>query len=395
MTRGSRHVRYCIGSVAVDERGDLLPRGALRSCVLGLAGALGLLTLCAQTAAAQPAPANTAGKWEVEVLGGATLANHPTDGRSAGFEPGGVMTTLTGRPSRRVSSWYFGDGALLLNQLSAAFGTRARMTPLDEALTTAVVRRRPGGSFGLRVGRALNGRFTAEGSLQYHVATLQVTPSALAAIETSRTTFVAAWNDLFLNSPFLTPNVTSLSAVDQGRAWQILAAGTLNIALRRTAAVIPYVALGGGVVTNIGSAPGASLTGRYQPRFRGVTPIDETDSVTLRFAVDRHVLVGIIGGGLKYTVSPRWGVRWDARAYLSRNAVHTIVDAHPTVSPPPAGVSFALSFPFNPTVQFAGGNAFTGFQSSLSGPAIEDFRTFSGTGLQTQIAVTTGVFWRF
>ncbi len=53
-------------------------------------------------------------KWEVEVHGGGMLAaNNPTEGAATLPDPGAPFTTQLGAASRRVSSWYFGDGALL------------------------------------------------------------------------------------------------------------------------------------------------------------------------------------------------------------------------------------------------------------------------------------------
>ena len=39
-------------------------------------------------------------------------------------------------PSRKISSWFFGDGATLLNDVNAQLGVSARVTPLDTAIAT-------------------------------------------------------------------------------------------------------------------------------------------------------------------------------------------------------------------------------------------------------------------
>ena len=39
-------------------------------------------------------------------------------------------------PSRQVSSWLFGDGAALLNDVAAEFGLTERISPLDAVLAS-------------------------------------------------------------------------------------------------------------------------------------------------------------------------------------------------------------------------------------------------------------------
>lgn len=101
-------------------------------------------------------PAAAQGQWEVEFHGGGMLSNHPEDGTAALRAAGTSFTTVTGLPSRRESSWYFGDGALLLNQVYTARGVSAKITALDPLLTSAVAQRQNGGSFGFRISRHIN-----------------------------------------------------------------------------------------------------------------------------------------------------------------------------------------------------------------------------------------------
>jgi hypothetical protein len=56
----------------------------------------------------------------------------------------------------------------------------------------------------------------------------------------------------------------------------------------------------------------------------------------------------------------------------------------------------------NPTIQFGNSaNPVTGLgvtalaPSTLSGPAIDGFRTRSGNGLATRTNLSAGIFWRF
>ena len=174
-----------------------------------------------------PAGAQDAGegKWEIEIHGGGMLANRPTGGTAALPDAGAPFLTTTGRPSRRESSWYFGDGALLLNQLSAAisfFPAVERVAPLDTVLTTSAAERQSGGSFGMRVSRLINSRFTAEASVDYSLGRLDMTSASLAGIEASRRSFASTWTAVFGVTPFLTPNVTSVSTIHNSEGHQLL-----------------------------------------------------------------------------------------------------------------------------------------------------------------------------
>jgi hypothetical protein len=150
--------------------------------------------------------------------------------------------------------------------------------------------------------------------------------------------------------------------------------------------------MGAGVVSNSRNTVTAGLVGDYQFFLGGVTPVHETDSVTVRYSVADRVFVGVLGGGLKYSISRRVGLRLDWRTYLGRNRLSTIVDSSPAVSTlTPAGSGASIT---NPGIQFSN-NPSIGVQSNLSGPKIAGFRTFTGTGMQRQVSVTMGLFWRF
>jgi hypothetical protein len=55
----------------------------------------------------------------------------------------------------------------------------------------------------------------------------------------------------------------------------------------------------------------------------------------------------------------------------------------------------ALSFQSSPGLQFINNPAAFRTESSLSGPAITGFETFKGTGLQSQLGISAGIFLRF
>lgn len=115
--------------------------------------------------------------------------------------------------------------------------------------------------------------------------------------------------------------------------------------------------------------------------------------MTLRYSVPARNFVGVFGGGVKYALSPRSGVRADVRAHIGKTGIDTLVDAAPAVQTSIPGGTASFT---NPSLQFASNPPLQpNATSTLSGPAINGFRTFQGTGTETQISFTAGWFWRF
>jgi hypothetical protein len=146
--------------------------------------------------------------------------------------------------------------------------------------------------------------------------------------------------------------------------------------------------------------PSATLAGSYQFLSMGA-PMNESDTVTVRDARDAHTVAGILGGGVKYHVSPRWGIRLDARVSLTKSTAGTTLDATPNVvmGGLPAGRFLFLA---PTTIMFSNstlpvtnqGVTVVGI-STLTGPAVTGFRTFSGSGVSTHTNIAAGLFWRF
>ena len=353
----------------------------------------GLLVLGAAPAAAQ----NAQPKWEIEVHAGGLVTNNPTDGTTALPPAGAAFTTAGGRPSRRVSSWYLGDGAALLNDVLTAFpsGPSARITPLNAVIQGPLATRENGMAFGIRVGRAINSRLAAEATVDFSPARLTMTEDAERGIEATRGTFESAFRGLLATAPISGLTVTSVSALAKDSGGQLFTTGTLNLALRTTGSVIPYVTGGAGLVSTLGDKPEATLEGTYRFQLVGFYPMNEGDRVTVRVSLPDNVFVGVVGGGARYLASPRWGIRVDGRVYLGSNKIETLVDASPTVSTGSPVSPLPLSSASTPAVQFSNSPPGTGQQSNLTGEAITAFRTYGGSGLRSQFTLTAGLFWRF
>jgi hypothetical protein len=336
--------------------------------------------------------------WEVEGHVGGGFGGSGSDGSSSLPPAGATFITSSGRPSRAVSSWYFGDGATLLNQIIAGFSSGVplpRIAPLDPVLAKAGVTRRSGVDFGFRVGRSITPRFAAEFNLDAAQGQLTLTDEMLAGVEASRSSFTSAFNGLISTGGgvvFTNPNVTSIATIQDEGGRQIFTTGALTINVTTLGRFTPYATIGAGMVTNVGDLPRVSLVGNYQLRIFGLFPVNETDAVTIRAATEQHAFVTVLGGGVRMLGSGRWGVRGDVRAYLSRNSVDLLVDANPNVvTQTPAGF---ISSTTTPSMQFSN-NPLTGERSSLSGPAIEGLPAFSGRGTQVHVTASVGYFVRF
>jgi hypothetical protein len=349
-------------------------------------------------------PCGAGQDWDIEVHGGAMISSNPTSGTSALPPPGAVITFPPPPPgaaaSRVVPSWYFGDGASLLNQAVARLGVA--IVPLDPVLESRFVERRSGASVGVRVGRALGDRFAAEFAFDEGFGPLALTPRSISGIEASRLSFLSTWNGLLNGPAGRAQTVSSNATTDDKRGGQLVTTGALLINLHRSARVKPYVALGAGLIATRGGAPSAQLIGNYHFTFPAVPPpiptpppalvIDQTDTVTIRTVVDT-ALTWVIGGGLKFAATKRWGVRLDVRDHLNRDPVRTTVAAAPATAPTTTAGTLTLFFsPSTPPLQFS---TFSPSGSTLSGNPVVGFRTFGGTGIVNQVNVTAGLYWRF
>jgi len=315
-----------------------------------------------------------------------------------------AATTGTGLPinlgtatTRAVSSWVIGDGAVLLNQALSSFRVAQQVTPLDAVAQSVFAKRTAGAAVGFRVSRAFNERFAAELSVDYLHTSLALTSASLAGVEATRASFVSAWNSL-LERPLLASSrsATSTAAINDHLGGQVGVSGAMIVNLGK-GPTRPYVIAGAGIVTRTGGLPSAELAGRYQFEITPLAPVpvvgrvfDQTDTTVVR-ASTSTAIVGIIGGGVKRFVTPRWGIRLDVREHIGRNRAATLVDATPRSAAPSAPGFGTLSIGTTPPLVFTSNGA----GSNLSGAPISGFTTFSGSGWGGQLDVTAGLIYRF
>lgn len=364
---------------------------ALRPAAWMLAGVV------AVHASAGSAAAQAAGdrKWEVEVSGGGEFSVRPVDGAALPIEPGEPFTTVAGEPSRRVRSWFFGDGAALLNEAVEGFRDQIDVPPidpLDYVLGTGLLGpHATGGVTSLSVTRALNRRFAVEFSGSYSTyPRIELAGAASSGIRRSRESFEPTWAPLMFVGPFDESTVGSAFAGRDGRLREAAVTGALQVTFPTAGRAVPYVSVGAGYVDVSGELPSSEVVGSYRFRVNRQHVFEQVDAVTLRSSSSGGAAVGVVGGGVKAYLSDRWGLRLDVRALIGQSATYLEVDTDPRVR---ADDGFdAVASRTAPSIQF--GNEAAGVPTTLGLPA-QGLRTWSASGLLVRARFSLGLFWRF
>jgi hypothetical protein len=346
-----------------------------------------------------PATALAQGGWEVELHGG--LLSTPDISGGSSSLPATGSTFSTGGPfeSRRVPSWFFGDGAQLLNAIAGSnpgFNIPERITPLDPVVNNALADRKGGGSVGFRVSRDLTRRFAAEFNFDYAKTPFEARAGVQSGLDAASGSFRAVFENARLLPPVLfvgkaVTSTNSLRVVDDGSEFLVTGAVKVNVLTRGT--FRPYVTAGAGVTRYRGGEPVASVTGGYSFRISGVYPMSESDTVDIRQTFDQSVLVGLVGGGVNLHLTGRSGIRVDVRAHLGTATDRTVLNTSPNVmvGVPPWRVASST----NPSLSFSSFPQPSATPSSLSGDAVTDFTTFEVSRTRRQVLIAFGYFYRF
>jgi hypothetical protein len=310
-------------------------------------------------------------RWEIEGHGGFSF-----DRLSSGGTATIPSTSSTVQGLASLSTFLFGSGAALFNQIRP--GTP--IVPLDAALGGPAITRGSSYAVGARVYRSLTERFGIEFEGEYLGGQRKFLSGTLTTLEASRASFIGA-----LGGTLPSATVNAVTAItDNQDATRLLATGALVINLKTTGKTIPYVVGGGGIVFNNGSFPSASVTGTYQ--VGSPSSLYGTDMVSLSYTEDDHSIVYMGGAGIKQQVSKRFGVRVDGRVRLYKMSTVNLVDVAPsqqvsTVGPAPPIITFG-------SLQFSA-------LGPLNGTPYSGVAAFTSSGLQAQISITAGLFFRF
>jgi hypothetical protein len=355
------------------------------------AAAVALVVLLAPVTAGAQSPER---RWQVEGFGGLSLFDLPTSGDAALPPPGPSLTTSgPTSPSRRIPTWFLGDGASLLNGANAEFGVASRLVPLDAALASLGLSGSNAGAFGLRISRTLSSRWSLELGAELHSGGAELDATLLDAIEQARGSFETAFTGLFTTGPFTNVTVNSTASIANRSSHELAVTGVVRFAVAG-GDFAPYLTLGGGLVRGLGDLSTATLTGDYDFTFsteQGQAQFTESDSLTVRYEQAAH-LVGIAGGGVRRRLTDRIGLTIDGRVYLGNQTLTLRLDSSPTVTTRTPG-DVVESFT-TPAVQFSN-NSSTGRDSTLSGTPLNGFAAFTSRGLQVRYLVTAGLSLRF
>lgn len=338
-------------------------------------------------AAAQSGPAT---KWEIEGLAGFSLGRVDWGG-STDVPPAGppIVTSSPVFPSWSVPSWMFGDGAAMLNKVAAEFGAMNRIVPLDPLFEPRGV---SGGQFqiGVRVRRALAAPYALEVGMDFSAKPITVSGDLRSAIDATSASFAATFGEILGTGPFPSPIVTSGVATGTGSAREFVLTGALSADTRPFGKFVPYGIAGGGLLQQSGELASATVTGNYSFQIAGSVPINETDNATIGYR-GKTSFVMVFGGGVRRDLSPRWGMRIDARVLIGPSSTSVEITGSPSQTmASPAG--FIETFTY-PSLVFSN-NASTGRVSTLSHRDVTDYDVFTG-GWQMRPRVSVGVFWRF
>ena len=145
-----------------------------------------------------------------------------------------------------------------------------------------------------------------------------------------------------------------------------------------------------------GTSPTANLVGSIEYEHISIrfNTVQELDQVELTGTTKKTRPVGVVGGGVRIPLSERIGLRADARVHFSANRDETFVSATPPTRTA-GGTAGYYEIGVDPSIQIQTSAQLPDSEVSFSGPPISNFRTFQGTGIETNINVTFGAFWRF
>ena len=351
--------------------------------------ALIVIAATAPAASAQTPPASSfTPTWDVAIsLGGHTA---PTPGAGTGQLPGPIdIIDFGARSTRRVPSWFFGDGALLFNQANLnSFVSPGRIVPLDAGLTAPLARQRAGMTVGGRIGGWVARRTRLEFALDCAATPLEITDAVREAIDETRLSFLAAWGGLQRATDVA---VSASAGIDDHASRRLAVTTAVAVDVARVGGGTVFVVAGGGIAMPIGDPPSVVLNGHYQFTSGDVTYV-ETDAVTIRVRSEGRAPLWTLGGRYERALTMRLGIRAEASLQFAAYEIATAVDAAPSRELSDQA-PFVLTTMGQTTFMMFIKRANT-VPSSLSAP-ITDFVTFQGNGYTRHLAVTGGVFWRF
>jgi hypothetical protein len=338
--------------------------------------------------------------WEIDAHAGGAFGSQPTDGTAIAAFPVGQFYNPGGRPSRRVASWMFGDGSVLFNQVAGArfplMPLGDRMMPLDPMLTTPSLDRSQGATIGGRVSRGLTPRLRLAFEFDAASSSMTFTQASLDQIEVTRASFVQVWPELLATFPsfFINRSATmTVARTEPGRSWQMSFMGGVEYELWSGRRFTTFASGAAGVNRPATTLPEVTLTGAYQFTYAfpggGTAPLAEQDLVRVHYSMQSWVPAVSAGGGVRYFLTPKSGIRADLQINISGNSLDTLVDTTPSFLS--ASPNLITGTGTNPDMLFSNYPLESGQRGNLSPPGFTNLKTFTASGLDVQPRVTVGI----
>ncbi len=349
-----------------------------------------LMALASPAFAQAQVPSSAPSRWEIEVTGGLSLGRLTNGGRlDLPLAGAPIDTSSPVFPSWRVPTWFFGDGAAFLNNVAAEFGVDSRVTPLDSRLRASGLNDAGAPAVSVRARRALSAPYSLEFGVDVMARATAVNQTMLDALAESRETFEQTLRAVLPAPLFTGLDVTGGAAAADGSSREMIVTAAIHNRIRPFGRFVPYATAGGGLVLQVGDLPSATISTRYRFRIQDVVPIDETDTLTLRYK-QRVAPVVVVGAGIRRDLSARAGLVIDVRVFTGPNPTTVRLDASPaSVAGSPTGFIESATYP---NLQFSN-HPSTGRVSTLSG-SLEDVEVFRG-GWVTRGRLSAGVYFTF
>ncbi len=343
----------------------------------------------AQTSTKPASSRSSEPRWEVSFHGTvATRGKAPTgESRTPAAGPTFIMADGS-TPSRYVSSWFYGDGTDLLNQVLSLRGIGS-MRALDQPPGWPIPS--PSGpAVGVRLARQLKGGIWFETGVDYGLTGLGFDTTETERSEATRASFETAFRALAGSAPSVITASSVTSTVESGVGGRrLLVSGVVQY--RGPERVVRPVLFGGaGVVSTVGSPATLTLAGTYRLTTPAQAVIEETDTMRLRYKTN-SALVWIFGGGFMHDLTRSSAYRVELRV-LATAATKTSAELEASpfrVVTTPGGVVVLNAT--NPGLQFS---SLSGITPSLS-LTRTPFDAFSGEGSSFQLALSASYVWKF
>jgi len=351
--------------------------------------------ITAQLTSAQSGVSERKYKWEIEVHASGFLKDDANGGVKTLPGPGDSFATVAPNVnSRAVSSFLFGDGNALINQILVGQG----LNPIP-SLNAAIVNnrfaleRQSNIGVGVRVSRYVGKRiwldWTNEYDIDYDNGSFEINEKEEADGFLAMQAWVTSLGSLFEACGAPCPHsVAGHMDTTHEKGHQISSALTVNYDLQREGRFVPYIGAGGGLVMSFAGTPRQEYFGHFSLRNH---TIQGTDHVRVDFQVPAVVPALIVAAGAKYELNDRWGLRMEIRNNFESHSFKTLVTAMPEFSDGGSGNAIVLSAG-DTGIQFSDNQSFA--PSTLSKP-LAQFRTFKSTGLRYEGRISGGVYYRF